>query len=136
MKPKTSAAILILIAFAILAALYFSGCSAASREKLKTAWKSALPTLEAQALRTLGSIATAELHTLAIGSGDYAHSAATAAWTSIDAGSLVKAIRDAGGSTPLAVRASDIAQAAIDSGGDERKVLNAVAAAISTGASK
>lgn len=130
--PRRAAAEIIYAAFAVAAVFYLTSCSA---------WQGAqravtISRLETSACKILGKIAVGELRALAsseLGGGDYAHSAAAAAWSSVDAGDLADLINSATDDKAkgLASAASSIAFQALEKGANKQDVFNAVASAIS-----
>lgn len=79
----------------------------------------------------LGKAAVASLASLASSNGDYAHSAAQAAWQSVSINDLFTVIKDAGASSKLAQAASIVAAKAVGGGASQSDVLMAIGAAIS-----
>lgn len=127
----------ILALFAIAAACYLTACAG-----FKAAWSKenrggTIAALESDALSILGRAGLSLLQGLAADNGDFAHSASQAAWATLDVGSIAKVIRDAGGGAALADNAAGLARKAMSkSGVSEKDAIDAVAAAIASGALK
>tara|TARA_R110000868_G_scaffold177691_7_gene416702 strand:- start:858 stop:1601 length:744 start_codon:yes stop_codon:yes gene_type:complete len=128
--------ILPLLATIFVFAFCFTGCTAWNAEN-RRATASALT---ADAVKILGKIAVGQIKALATaelgGNSDYAHSAAAAAWSSVDAHDLADLINDATGhkAPALAAAASNIALDAVENGFSKDKAISAVASAISASA--
>lgn len=128
MKPKTSASILILALFTVLASLYLTSCTTIQRQALL-----------ADSKHVLGKLVVSELQSLVsaeLGGGDFAHAAAAGAWSAVDAGDIAQFINDATGdrAPSLADAAATAAYDAVKNGADTRTAVNAVASAISAAA--
>lgn len=109
----------------IAGALAFAGCESAQQEALKRT-----------AITILGKVAVAQVQAAVdteLNGGDYAHSAAGAVWTAIDANDVAQLINDATGDKAprLAHLAGSIAVSAVQKGFSTKDVVNAVASAIS-----
>jgi hypothetical protein len=128
MKTKTSATVIFLALFAVLASLYLTSCTTIQRQALL-----------ADSKHVLGKLAVAELQALVaseLGDKDFAHAAAAGAWSAVDAGDVAQFINDATGdrAPQLADAAATAAYDAVKNGTDTRTAVNAVASAISAAA--
>ena len=130
--------IAVFIGLGTLSAVTATACAG-----LKAAWgtsdsrKATIAKLEGVAVNILGRVAVAELQSLATDNGsDFAHSAATAAWSSLRVSDLADVLTSEGATSQLADSAAAFAAKAVAGGVSRQDALNAVASAISSAALK